>query len=55
MFEGRNLILTPFTACKKINAWNKTRKKHMPEKRRQDLVKMGRGSYYNKENSWENF
>ena len=32
MFDGRKLILSPFTERKKRKAWNKTRKKYMPEK-----------------------
>ena len=43
MSDGRKRILSPFTRCKKLKAWNKTR-----EKRRQTLVETGRGSYYKK-------
>ena len=49
MSDGRKLILSPFTGCKKGKASNKTREKYMPVKRRQ--IKTDRGSYYNKENS----
>ena len=47
MSDGRKLILSPFTGRKKEKAWNKTREKCMPVKRRQ--IKTHRGSYYNKE------
>ena len=47
MSDGRKLILSPFTGCKKRKAWNKTREKYMPVKRRQ--IETDRGSYYNKE------
>ena len=39
------LILSPFTGRKKRKAWNKTREKYMPEKRRQNLAEADRGSY----------
>ena len=48
MFDGRKLILSPFTGRKKQKAWNRTREKYMPVKRRQ--IETDRGSYYNKEN-----
>ena len=35
MSDGRKLILGPFTGRKKQKAWNKTREKYMPVKRRQ--------------------
>ena len=35
MYDGRKLILSPFTGRKKRKAWNKTREKYMPVKRRQ--------------------
>ena len=34
MSDGRKRILSPFTGCKKRKAWNRTRKKSMPVKRR---------------------
>ena len=34
MPDGRKRILSPFTECKKRNAWNKTREKYIPVKRR---------------------
>ena len=46
MSHGLKLILSPFTGRKKQKAWNKTREKYMPVKRRQ--IKTDRGSYYNK-------
>ena len=49
MFNGRKRIPSPFTWCKKRKAWNKTRAKHMPVKRRQNLVETDRGSYYKEE------
>ena len=39
----------PFTGCKKQKAWNKTREKYMPVKRRQNLAETDRGSYYKEE------
>ena len=47
MSHGRKLILSPLTGRKKRKAWNKTREKYMPAKRRQ--IETDRGSYYNKE------
>ena len=47
MPDGCKLILSPFTGRKKQKAWNKTREKYMPVKRRQ--IETNRGSYYNKE------
>ena len=35
MFDGRKLILSLFTERKKRKAWNKTREKCMPVKRKQ--------------------
>ena len=32
MSDDRKLILSPFTGRKKRKAWNKTRKKYIPEK-----------------------
>ena len=46
MSDGRKLILSSFTGCKKRKAWNKTREKNMPEERRQNLAETDRGSYY---------
>ena len=46
MSDGRKRILSPFTGCKKRKAWNRTRKKSMPVKRRQNLAEKSRGSYY---------
>ena len=47
MSDGHKLILSPFTGCKIWKAWNKTREKYIPVKRRQ--VETDKGSYYNKE------
>ena len=46
MSDGRILILSSFTGCKKRKAWNKTREKYMPEERRQNLAETDKGSYY---------
>ena len=47
---GRKRILCPFSGCKKTRkAWNKTRVKYMPVKRRQNLAEIDRGSYYKEE------
>ena len=40
---------------KKQKAWNNTREKYMPEKRRQNLPETDRGSCYNKEEWVEEF
>ena len=40
---GRKQILDPFTGCKKRKAWNKTRLKYMPVKRRQNLAETDKG------------
>ena len=53
MPDGRKQILGPFTGCEKRNAWNKTRVKYMPVKRRQNLAETGKGSYYKEECSVE--
>ena len=53
MSDGHKLILTPFTRRKKQKAWNKTRERYMPVKRRQ--IETGKGSYYNKEDGWKYF
>ena len=47
MPDGCKLILSPFTGHKKRKAWNKTREKYMPVKRRQ--IETDRGSCYKKE------
>ena len=49
MFNGRKRTPSPFTWCKKGKAWNKTRAKHMPVKRRQNLGETVMRSYYSKE------
>ena len=46
MSDGHKLFLSPFTGGKKRKAQNKTREKHMPEERRQNLAETDRGSYY---------
>ena len=51
MSGGRKQVLSPFTARKKRKAWNKTREKYMPEKRRQNLAETNRGSY-NSQEEW---
>ena len=47
MSDGYKLILSPLIGRKKRKAWNKTRGKYMPVKRRQ--IEIDRGWYYNKE------
>ena len=47
MSDGCKLILSLFTGRKKQKAWNKTRGKYMPVKRRQ--IETDRESCYNKE------
>ena len=47
MFDGRKLIPSSFTGCKKRKACNQTREKYIPVKRRQ--TEADRGSYYNKQ------
>ena len=42
MFDGRKLILSPFTGRKKRKAWNKAREKYMPEEKRQNLAEAER-------------
>ena len=49
MFDGRTRILSPFTGRKKRKAWDKTREKNMPVKRRKHLAETGRGSYCKEE------
>ena len=48
MSDGREINLSTFTRRKKLKAWNKTRQKYIPVKRRQ--IETDRGSYFNKEN-----
>ena len=55
MSAGRKRILSSFTGRKKRKAWNKTRERYMPEKRRQHLAETDRGSYYNQEEGLEEF
>ena len=52
MSDGRKLILSNFTGHKKRKAWNMTREKYMPVKRRQ--METDRGSYYSKEDGSDN-
>ena len=54
MPDGRKRTLGPFTGRKKRKAWNKTRVKYMPVKRRQNLSETDKGSYY-KEDGQKNF
>ena len=49
MPDDRKRILGPFPGCKKQKAWNKTRVKYMPVKRRQNLAETDKGSYYKEE------
>ena len=49
MLDGRKRILGPLTGRKKRKAWNKTRTKYMPVKRRQNLAETNKGSYYKEE------
>ena len=49
MPDGRKRILSSSTGRKKRKAWNKTREKCMPIKRRQNLAATDRGSYYKEE------
>ena len=49
MSDGRKKILSPFTGRKNRKAWNKTREKYMPVKRRQNLAETDRGSHYKEE------
>ena len=49
MYDDRKRILSPFTGCKKRKAWNKTREKYMPVKRRQKIQLKQTGSYYKEE------
>ena len=47
MSDDRKVILSPLTGRKNRKAWNKTRGKYMPVKRRQ--TETDKGSNYNKE------
>ena len=49
MPDGRKRIRVPFTGRKKRKAWNETRVKYMPVKRRQNLAEIDKGSYYRQE------
>ena len=42
MPNGRKRILSPFTGREKRKAWNKTRDKYMPVKRRYNLAETDR-------------
>ena len=42
---ARKRIRSPLTGLKKRRAWNNTREKYMPVKRRQNLAETDRGSY----------
>ena len=42
-------ILSIFTGIKNGKAWNNTREKHKPVRKRQNLPETDMGSYYNKE------
>ena len=55
MSGGRKWILGPFTGRKKQKAWNKTREKHMPKERGQNLAETDTGSYYSQEERLEQF
>ena len=47
MSDGRKRILSHFVGVK--NAWNNTREKYIPVKRRQNLAVTDRGSCHNEE------
>ena len=49
MPNGLKRILSSFTGHKKRKAWNKTREKCMPVKRKQNLAETDRVSYYKEE------
>ena len=49
MPDGRKQILGPFTGHEKWKAWNKTKVKNMPVKRRQNLAETDKRSYYKEE------
>ena len=46
MPDDRKRILGPFIGRKNRKAWNKTREKYLPVKRRQSLAEANKGSYY---------
>ena len=46
MYDGRKLVLSPFTGRKKRKAWNKTREKYIPEERTQNSADTDMVSYY---------
>ena len=54
MPDGRKQILSLFTERKKQKAWNRTREKYMPVKRRQNLAETDWGSHH-KEKCLEEF
>ena len=49
MLVGRKRILGPFTGRKNWKAWNKTRLKYIPVKRRQNIAETDKGTYYKEE------
>ena len=55
MSDSCKRILSPFTGCKKRKAWNNTREKYMPVKRRQNLAETDIGSIYKEEQLEEFF
>ena len=55
MSDGCKRILSFFTGHRKRKAWNKTREKYKPVKRRQNLAGTDRRSCYNKEEWLEEF
>ena len=57
MSDGRKWILGPFSWRKKRKAWNKTRVKYMPVKRRQSLAEEfldSKGAFHNSNESDNN-
>ena len=54
MPDGRKPILSPFTGRKEQKAWNKTREKYMPVKRRQNQLKQT-GDHTTKRNGQKTF
>ena len=51
MSDARKQILSFLAGCRKQKAWNKTREKYMPVKRRHNLAETDRGSYYKEKRS----
>ena len=51
MFGGHKRIPSPLAWRKKQKAWNETREKYMPKKRRQNLAETDRESYYQNKNN----